>query len=380
MLITAKQLDELLEFRPGRGSMANLYLNVDPARHPHGEYEVVFRRLCKEQRAQLRREGATDASLADLGMDLDRMERYLLKEFQRDENRGLAIFSSVADQFWQVYALPQAARDQLIVTSHPYARQLIGILERYRRYCVVLASTDRARVFMCYLNRISEHTRIMDDVPPKVREAGFSGYDEKRMEGHHRHLVNHHLRNVAATLFDFYKAERFDALVVSGRGSIVKELEQVLHSYLQERVVARLTLDVTAKPEAVLRKVGGIEDDRRAARHEELLRNIQAALRRKKGAAVAGLGDTLGALQWGKVHTLVVREGFTHRGKRCGTCGLLAEAVPSCPYCHKDMEEVADVVEEAIEIAYQQRCEVEIIKPHLLLEKFGNIAGKLRFV
>ena len=233
---------------------------------------------------------------------------------------------------------------------------------------------------MCYLNRITEYTSIIDDVPPKVRDAGFSGYDEKRMEGHHRHLVNHHLRNVAESVFDFYKAERFDALVVGGRGSIVKALEQALHSYLQERIAARLTLDVTAKPGAVLRKVSAIEDERRAARHEELLKSIQAALRRKKGAAVAGLGDTLGALQWGKVHTLVVREGYTHPGKRCRTCGLLAETVTSCPYCHKGMEAVADVVEEAIELAYQQRCEVEIVKPHPLLERFGNIAGTLRFV
>ncbi len=379
-MITAKQLDELLEFRPASGSMANLYLNVDPGRHPHGEYEVVFRRLCKDRRAQLKRSGATDATLAQLDVDLDRMERYLLKEFRRDENRGLAVFSSAVDQFWQVYALPQAVRDQLVLTDHPYARQLIGILERYRRYCVVLVSTDRARVFMCYLNRITEHTRIIDDVPPKVREAGFSGYDEKRMEGHHRHLVSHHLRNVAETVFDFYKEERFDALLLGGRGSIVKALEQASHSYLQERVVARLPLDVTAKPEAVLQTVNAIEDGRRTARHDELLRNIQAALRRKKGAAVAGLGDTLGALQWGKVHTLVVREGFTHPGKKCGTCGLLAEGVRSCPYCHKEMEDVADVVEEAIELAYQQRCEVEIVKPHPLLESFGNIAGTLRFV
>ncbi len=379
-MITAKQLDELLAFRPSDGVMTNLYLSVDPERRPHGEYEVVFRRLCKERRAQLRRDGATDATLAELDDELDRMERYLLKEFRRDKNKGLAIFSSVANQFWQVYALPQAVRDQLVLTDHPYARQLIGILERYRRYCVVLASTDRARVFMCYLNRITEHTRIIDDVPPKVRDAGFSGYDEKRMEGHHRHLLNHHLRNVAETLFDFYKSERFDALVLGGRGSIVNALEQALHSYLQERIVARLTLDVTAKPEAVLRKVSAIEDERRAARHEELLKSIQAALRRKKGAAVAGLGDTLGALQWGKVHTLVVQEGYTHPGKKCGTCGLLAEGVTSCPYCHKGMEDVADVVEEAIELAYQQRCEVEIVRPHPLLEKFGNIAGTLRFV
>jgi peptide chain release factor subunit 1 len=379
-VITAQQVDELLEFRPSSGLMTNLYLNVDPQRHPHNEHEVVFRRLWKEKRAQIRRDQLPAALLEGVEADLERMERYLLQELHRDENRGLAIFSCAADRFWHVYALPRPVRDQLVLTTQPYARQLIGILENYHRYCVVLVATDRARVFMTYLDHISEHTEVLDDVPPKVREAGFSGYDEKRMEGHHRHLVNHHLRNVAETVFDFYKRERFDGLILGGRGAIVNELEPALHSYLQERIVAHLPVDVNTKPESVLEKARAIEEEERGRRHEALLKKIQAELRRKKGAAVAGLGDTLGALQWGKVHTLVVREGFTHPGKKCSSCGLLAVATPRCPYCHKDVVDVEDVVEEAIEMAFQQRCEVEIVKPHPLLERFDNVAGTLRFV
>jgi peptide chain release factor subunit 1 len=379
-LITARQLDELLEFSPATGLMTNLYLNVNPERRPHAEHEVAFRSLCKGARAQMRADNVPTNTVEGVEADLARMEKYLSHDFQRDKNKGLAIFSSARDGFWQVYTLPRPVRDQLTTTSRPYARQLIGILEGYRRYCVVLVATDRARVFMTYLDHISEHTAIVDEVPPKVREAGFSGYDEKRMEGHHRHLVNHHLRNVAAVVFDFSKVQRFDGLILGGHGAIVKEFEQALHSYLQERVIARTTFDVGAKPEAVLEKARAIEDEERTKRHTTLLKRIQAGLRQKKGAAVAGLGDTLGALQWGKVHTLVVREGFTHPGRRCVSCNLLAVAAPRCPYCHKEMVDVPDVVEEAIELAFQQRCEVEILDPHPLLEKFGNIAGTLRFV
>jgi peptide subunit release factor 1 (eRF1) len=67
----------------------------------------------------------------------------------------------------------------------------------------------------------------------------------------------------------------------------------------------------------------------------------------------------LGALNEGRVDTLVVPFGVSARGVRCAICGWLGTNGSTCPVCGKETEPVPDVVESAVAKALQQSSRVE---------------------
>ena len=101
------------------------------------------------------------------------------------------------------------------------------------------------------------------------------------------------------------------------------------------------------------------------------------------GRAAWGLADTLRSLSDGRVMTLVVLDDYRAAGASCGKCGLMApEAEPACPGCGEPMVPVDDVVDVALERAYQQSATLELVRSdeaRVKLETRAPIAALLRY-
>ncbi len=94
---------------------------------------------------------------------------------------------------------------------------------------------------------------------------------------------------------------------------------------------------------------------------------------------VAGVDATLAALVERRVDTLVVSSGFTQVGWRCRACRWIGRIGRTCPVCETDMDQVDDVVEEAIEDALVQACKVEMCIGNADLDVLGRIGALLRY-
>ena len=100
---------------------------------------------------------------------------------------------------------------------------------------------------------------------------------------------------------------------------------------------------------------------------------------RSGGSGAAGLDAVLGALVARRVDTLLVSEGFEAPGWRCPGCAWVGTRGRRCPLCGTDMDEVSDVVEEAVEEALAQACKVAVCRGNADLDVMGRIGALLRF-
>ncbi len=103
----------------------------------------------------------------------------------------------------------------------------------------------------------------------------------------------------------------------------------------------------------------------------------EAAATGRRG--VAGLADTLGALNEHRVERLVVSKGFAQAGWRCPETGALASVGPTNPLNGVTMQRVDDVVEDSIEEALTQGLSVTICIGNADLDVLGQIGALLRY-
>jgi peptide subunit release factor 1 (eRF1) len=272
---------------------------------------------------------------------LKRIEDYVRGGFDRSHTRGLALFSSAADDFWEPLHLPVPVRNQLVINQHPQLRQLEAVIERAERFAVLLADRQRARLFVFQLGQLVDWSERFDRLPRHEDDGGDMVKDQ--MRDHVDSATRRHLLRTAQAAFELYQESGFDQLLLGAPADIAGALERTLHPYLRERIAARLSVPVGAREDEV-------REAAVAAEEEVLLRREAADVERLRSAAgmgdgaVVGLDEVLKALVERRVDTLLLSDGFEAPGWCCSSCGFLASRGPSCPVCSKRMEQADDVV------------------------------------
>jgi peptide chain release factor subunit 1 len=100
----------------------------------------------------------------------------------------------------------------------------------------------------------------------------------------------------------------------------------------------------------------------------------------KGRGGVIDLEDTLNAVHDGRVHSLVIREGYRAPGYRCQGCGYLtSEQLDTCPFCENEFDEISDAVELAVRRVMRDSGEVEVIRESEEIEDFKKIGALLRY-
>ena len=184
--------------------------------------------------------------------DAEAIRSNVLDRFERNSTRGLALFSSTGAGFWQDVELSRPVRNQAVVAPHPDLLQLEAILETYESFCMVLVDSEKARIFLAELGRIEEQTGLVDDVPGRHDQGGWSQARYQRHVDDHR---QRHFKHTADVLFRFFKRREFDHLILAGQEEMVSEFEKELHDYLRKRILARINLPMTSSTDEILASV-----------------------------------------------------------------------------------------------------------------------------
>lgn len=366
-VITEDEVHSLAGLRSD-DAIVSCYLDVDGRRHVR---PVDYERSLASMLRQARSNGHADV----IAKDLARIEELVHDGFDRSRVRGVAVFSSVAEDIWKVVELPVPVRNQMVISRAAAVGQLESVLQRSMTLGILAADRTHARVFVFHLDELVEHAEIQRD---DTRDYDTVGERDRGTPAPHREELTHkHLRRAADLLWSAHQTHDFDHVVLAAPDHQAGELTADLHPYLRARLHATVDLDPSAGIPAIRDAAMAAAAEIEREREEGLVEEFRAAIGSENGA-VAGLAPVLDALAGGRVARLLVSNGFAERGWSCPGCGRLATVGPSC-VCGDDLDHVDDVVELAIDRAIEQTAAVDMCTDSADLDVHGRIGAMLRY-
>ncbi|MGD9402332.1 MAG: Vms1/Ankzf1 family peptidyl-tRNA hydrolase [bacterium] len=371
-MINRKQILELLHFESGSHFVISFFMGVGVYKARKKAFEIEAKDIIREA---INKADPPDSEMENVRENARRVLNFIKLEFE-GRARGLAIFSCREAGLWQIYRLPVEVPEICVVNHVPYISPMLKLVDESRKYCVVLADKEKARLFTMYLGKMTEGVDLFDVVPGWHKQGGWA---QARFQRHIDDLVNRHLKNVADAIFQYYKAEGFGHLIIGGPPEVRTRLVPVLHSYLQKIVAGSISVDVMAGPGEILKAARQIEEETERREQDEIVRRVLSGSAQGH-PTITGFKNNLKALMAGRVHTLVLVDGHEVSGAYCDMCGNLNEAdVEACDACDTVIKGAADVSDRLATLAFEHDSEVKYVRGGLGLEKHGGVGSILRW-
>ena len=368
------------------GLITSLYLNVD-LEHKR-DYRLVLKDLIKDRRDKLpvvaKKRRLSKQQVTSIGTDFQRIEDFVQHEWVADANcRGLVVFSSHHRKLWEVIELPHSVESYLNVDHDPYIRPLSELLSKHKSYAVLLIDSAKAKIFDVTVGLLREHLVIQDQVSSRVKSGGFEGTQEKKLEHAREEELKKHYKHVSQELEELFRGRDFEWLILGGAKQIISQFEPYLSRDLRKKTIGHLVVSPDAPLNTVLEKARGIARKAEEAFEEKLIGKLRQETFSNSGKGVYGLQPTLQALRRGSVDTLIISRILREPGFLCHDCFFIGTKGESssnaCPVCGATINEVEDVIDEAITYSYMQGCKVEHTEDHGRLKMMENIGAILRF-
>jgi peptide subunit release factor 1 (eRF1) len=324
---------------------------------------------------------ALDVSKAkkdSLLQDLDKIGRFGAQSLSAWNAAGLAIFSCAGLKFWEELALPRAPRNHFIFDRSLYLRPLTSMLDDYRRICALLLDRQEARWYEIFMGEISLLESLKSEVPSRVREGGWQGYESKRIERHIDAHLHEHFKKAAQTTFDLFKKSQFDWLFAGCKEEYRSDFEPLLHPYLKERLKGWLKTDSNLTEDKILRQSLEMEKKLKAEEEATLVQSFVSELE-KGGRAASGIKEVLSKLNTWEVQSLVLSRRFATEGTTCPKCHYLYVDEVRCPVCQVKTERVQDIVHESVHAALDKKVHVRYVTPPSKLDRYGKIGAFLKY-
>ena len=379
-IITINDIKKLLEIAPAGTLVTSFYLNVDARRISPIKYKAIARNLLRDKQQSLDKEGLPKELLNKVKEDFKRIESVVANRFDlKGRVRGLVVIADAARDFFQVYRVAQPVKSQVVVDPDPYVRPLVAILDEYHRLMLVLLDQREARLLEVYMGEILEHETYHSGIRGKVKEGGWYGLEERRIERSIENKIIRHYQRVADNVLEHFRRGHFEYLLIGIRAEDYSLFYPVLHSYLQPRVKGRL--DISPKDnindiiDAALRAERKIEEEEDSKILEHVVETVN-----KGGLATKGIDNVLRAIPFGACQVLVVDDDYSMPGYICKDCAYLSLREGDCSFCGKEALSVEDVVEEAMQEVLLQRGEIKYITTdHPRLGDISRIGALLRY-
>jgi hypothetical protein len=332
-------VDSISTLRSPSGALVSLTINHS------GASSALLTDLLKPIRA--RAEGMSHEVSVSVRADADRISA-LAPHMDASPAPGFAVYASTLDGVFRFEELPESVWDAATVGSRPLVRPLRTIPAPLRLGLLV---ADRATAWT-YVDAgegvAPLAPRVTGD-PGKSNYGGFAGYEEQGVRARADEEAVRVWREAAGRLFEAHRDSPFDGIMVGGHRETTDAIAAELHPYLRRLPLERFVVDPHTMTAPELSKVAAAYGSKlRLDREHALVRNVSEELE-KGGWAVSGTSAVLEAVNAHAIDHLVVAGPFSRPGVACRSCGWLARVGARCAVCGSDVEEVDDVVAEAIE-------------------------------
>lgn len=366
-MLTESNLRELLEYQ-AQAPVLSVYLSTEPGTGSAESFRLRLRSLLKD---------------FDLPEDIEVILRYFDHQHTWS-GHGAAIFSCSAENFFRAYTLAVPLRSRVRVSDRPYVKPLADLLDSYGGYGVVLVDKQGARVFSFHLGELREQEGIVGENVRHTKRGGASSMPGRRggiagRTNHNEEVTERNIKEAVDFAAQFFSENNVRRVLIGGSDDNVALFRSQLPKAWQSLIIGQFPVSMTASYSDVLERameVGRVAEQRREA---HLIESIVTSAA-KGHAGALDLEETLQALREGRVHTLVIRDGFRAPGFQCGACKFLSSMpMQVCPFCGADCERIPDVVELAVRQVMQTGGEVEVLHNGLAREHFENIGALLRY-
>lgn len=377
-LLNQKQLETLAKFNSTDYLTTSFFLDTSKNRLSKKEIQLGLKNLINTGKLKLDKMSLPKHRRESLSQDLENIKKFCSQSLPSYNYVGLALFSCSGRNFWQEFNLVKSPRNLVIFDQNPYVRPLSAILNEYHRICVFTIDRREAKWYDIYMGEIFQLDSIVGNVPSKIREGGWEGYNSKRIERHISTQLHDFFKKASQKTFSIMKKNSFEWLFLGSQDEYYPELEPLLHPYLKQRLRARLKINPHDSPDKILKKVLEKKAELKLEENAAVVRNLVSELK-KGGLAISGLKKTLRKLNRGEVQTLLVTRHFSKPGKKCPRCSFLFEDEPVCPSCRIKTILFGDIIDEAVETALNSSCQVKHINPSSQFNRFGSIGAFLRY-
>lgn len=352
-LLTRRRLSRLAGVSSDDAPIVSLFLDLGPQARQNRKWAIVLKNLARDALARV-----PDRSHArQAEQEIARLEDAIAGGLP-DLGRGMAVFSSQPIGLREEVVFPRALANRLEIDRRPYLRPLFRQLDEQDRFLVVLLDAERARMFVSQLGMIHEVADLIGEATTQTRKGMFAELRfERQRDSHvlwHAGVVAH-----ATTL----AMEHFGAkwLLVSGSSEVLADYRKHLPPAVGQRLADDFSVPIVSSPSDVAQAVGPLQDEVEAREEHATIDRLEAEP--AGGKAVWGLSDTLRTVSNGRVHTLVVLDDYHAPGGECPDCGLVvADTAGGCSGCGEDLVVVDDVVDLALERAFQQSAALELVR------------------
>jgi peptide chain release factor subunit 1 len=374
-----QMIDRLAEFEPTHLPVISLYLNAQANERGRQDFERFLR---KEFPERARTFAAHTPERESFDRDAGRIQDYLANSLRPGAN-GVAIFACAGANFFEAIQLTAPIENhRLYIYNQPHLYPLARVLDQYPRYAVLVADTNRARLFVFGRGRALQREEVQN---VKTRGAKVGGWSQMRYQ---RHLEQYHLQHAKEVVDQLEQVVREDDIrhiILAGDDRIIPLLKEQFPKAVADKVVDVLSLDINAPEHEILEE--SLEAMRRydaqtdAERVGRLLDEYRAG-----GLAVVGARDTLAALAMGQVEELIIaaRQQDIEGDRR--EVAILSDTEVAEPFVAGQDGAVANtepdsviVAADLIKRARQNSARVTFIEDATLLEGVGGCGALLRF-
>jgi peptide chain release factor subunit 1 len=366
-------LDQLAAFIPTTLPVLSLYLNAQADQHGRDSFAAFVR---KELPARAKTYPLRSPARASIDRDTERIQKYLQEEVQPSTN-GIAIFACAgAEEFFEAVQLDVPITEhELYVDHQPHLYALARLLEQYRRYAVLLADTNAARLFVF---GTGERMQAQEVQNTKVSHTRVGGWSQARYQRHVKNYHLHHAKEVVEALGQVVQQDKIEHIILAGDEVIIPVLREQMPPPLRDKVIDILRLDITTPEHAIVQAalVALREQDAKddAEKVERLLDEFRSG-----GLAVIGVHDTLAALANGQVDELVISATVDNFQAEEDGDALLQARAPEGEANGSPTSPAVIVADELVTRARQSSAHITFIENAALLADVGGVGARLRY-
>jgi peptide chain release factor subunit 1 len=374
LVTIADQLDRLASFAPSTFPVISLYLNTSPDGRGRDHFEPFVR---KELISRAKTYALRSHERESFERDIERINHYLSSEVDPSANT-ITLFACAAEkEFFETLQLAPALDDHtLYVGRQPHLYPLARLYDQYRRYAVLLANTNSARLYVFGMGRRLDQKNVTS---VKTNRTQMGGWSQARYQRHIENYHLHHAKDIVEALERAVRYDKIERILLAGDEVILPLLREHFTPEIAELVVDELKLDIRT-PEHEILKIS-LE----AIRHEDARTDgakVAYLLDQYRAGAlgVVGARESLKALASGQVNELLISaQPETLRDDlQDGDASLLAPETPITQPSPDEPRHLA-LAEALVIRARQTGARVTFIDDPSLLTDVGGVGALLRY-
>jgi hypothetical protein len=378
-MISYDDIRQLQQYSSANDSLTlSLYINTDQSKaaNLNRGFETVVE---NEFRTMVETHQQNNHARERLEAECQRVLQFL-KDYT-PKARSLVIFSDSQRGLWwhrdlQV-EIPQGVR----WSPQPWVRPLLEVIEEDDRVAAVLIDKQHARIVTVDATGVEHQAEFVSDVPNRHATTGTDHiWSQGQMERDHDNHLKSHAKRVADELGAIVDRRKLTRVVIGGPVEATTAFTNELGKRIQQMVIGTLSIPIDASDDRVVKEISDVRE-RIDVQNETRLVESMVTSAMKGDRAVLGIGDTLGAIQQGRVYCMVVARDYRTQGKQCISCQTLSlEAEGTCSFCGGTLEPALDLINRASHRVLDQGGKVQVVSG-AAAEKLGGagIGAVLRF-